>query len=201
MNPSENPTPSIRSACAYILDNFEAADRIAMLVLNRGFGETIQRITSREKAASPEFPAWLRYKNANGSDIYIGMNPLKPDAVTRTKEAIDAIRHVYIDLDNNRRKALRAIHNCNAVPTASLVLTKFSRQISSCLEGAGRDAPRKPRFCFTHWRANSVETQQPQMPLAFSGGTYPLHATLVVGLSVSHTGNWGEIVIFRHALH
>jgi hypothetical protein len=27
------------------------------------------------------------------------MNPLKPDAATRTKEEIDAIRHVYIDLD------------------------------------------------------------------------------------------------------
>ena len=109
MNPSENPTPSIASASQYILDNFQAADRIAMLVLNRDFGETIQRITSREKAASPEFPAWLRYKNANGSDIYIGMNPLKPDAITRTKEDIDAIRHVYIGLDNNGRKALRAI--------------------------------------------------------------------------------------------
>jgi RepB DNA-primase from phage plasmid len=123
MNPSENPKPSIPSASEYILDNFEAADRIAMLVLNRDFGETIQRITSREKAASPEFQAWLRHKNANGSDIYIGMNPLKPDAVTRTKQEIGAIRHVYIDLDNNGGKALQAIHNSNAVPKASLVLT------------------------------------------------------------------------------
>jgi hypothetical protein len=123
MNPTENPTPSIPSASQYILDNFEAADRIAMLVLNRDFGETIQRITSREKAASPEFQAWLRYKNANGSDIYIGMNPLKPDAVRRTKEEIDAIRHVYIDLDHSGGKALQAIHNSNAVPKASFVLT------------------------------------------------------------------------------
>lgn len=123
MNPTENPTPAIPSASEYILDNFEAVDRIALLVLNRDFGETIQRITSAEKAASPEFQAWLRYKNANGSDIYVGMNPLKPDAVTRTKEEIDAIRHVYIDLDNSGRKALEAIHNCNAVPKASFVLT------------------------------------------------------------------------------
>ena len=123
MNPTLKPTPSIPSASQYILDNFEAADRIAMLVLKRDFGETIQRITSAEKAASPEFQAWLRYKNANGSDIYIGMNALKPDAVRRTKEEIDAIRHVYIDLDHSGGKALEAIHNSKAVPKASFVLT------------------------------------------------------------------------------
>jgi len=43
-------------------------------VLNREFGETIQRITSAQKAASPDFQAWLRYKNANGSDIYVTWN-------------------------------------------------------------------------------------------------------------------------------
>src|SRR5216684_4405427 len=84
MNLADKPAPFVPSASEYILDNFEHSNRIAMLVLNRDFGETIQRITSAEKAASPEFQAWLRYKNANGSDI--GMNPLKKDAATRTKE-------------------------------------------------------------------------------------------------------------------
>src|SRR6266568_3532836 len=98
MNSTEKTAPLTPSASEYILDNFEQTDRIAMLVLNRDFGETIQRITSAQKAASPEFQAWLRYKNANGSDIYIGMNPLKKDASTRTKEDIESIKHVYIDL-------------------------------------------------------------------------------------------------------
>jgi hypothetical protein len=55
MNPAEKPTPFVPSASEYILDNFEQTDRIAMLVLNRDLGETIQRITSAQKAASPEF--------------------------------------------------------------------------------------------------------------------------------------------------
>jgi hypothetical protein len=46
MNDMENPTAFVPSASEYILDNFEQTDRIAMLVLNREFGETIQRITS-----------------------------------------------------------------------------------------------------------------------------------------------------------
>lgn len=119
MKPMEKP----KSASEYILDNFEQSDRIAMLVLNRDFGETIQRITSAQKAASPEFQAWLRYKNANGSDIYIGMNPLRQDASTRTKEDVASIRHVYLDLDHGGEEALKSVENASAVPKPNYVLT------------------------------------------------------------------------------
>jgi hypothetical protein len=122
MNSTEKPVPFIPSASEYILDNFEPTDRIAMLVLNRNFGETVQRITSAQKAASPEFQAWLRYKNANGSDIYIGMNPLKRDAATRTKEDIESIRHVYLDLDHSGPEALDAVENSSVVPKPNYVL-------------------------------------------------------------------------------
>jgi hypothetical protein len=122
MNSVEKPTPFLPSASEYILDKFEQTERIAMLVLNRDLGETIQRITSAQKAASPEFQAWLRYKNANGSDIYVGMNPLKKDAVTRTKEEIESIRHVYLDLDQGGSQALEAIENSAIVPKPNYVL-------------------------------------------------------------------------------
>src|SRR5258707_2544550 len=122
MTPGENATSLLPSASEYILDDFAPTDRIAMLVLNRDFGETMQRITSAQKAASPEFQAWLRYKNANGSDIYIGMNPLKKDAATRTKEEIETIRHVYLDLDHGGAQALEAIENSSAVPKPNYIL-------------------------------------------------------------------------------
>jgi hypothetical protein len=123
MSPSENASAHVLSASDYILDNFEPNDRIAMLVLNRYFGETIQRITSAQKASSPEFQAWLRYKNANGSDIYIGMNPLRQDASTRTKEDIESIRHVYLDLDHGGPEALKSVKDSSAVPKPNYVLT------------------------------------------------------------------------------
>ncbi|MGA2422342.1 MAG: DNA-primase RepB domain-containing protein [Candidatus Acidiferrum sp.] len=122
MSPAENPAPLAPSAAEYILENFDLTDRIAMLVLNRNFGETIQRITSAQKAASPEFQAWLRYKNANGSDIYLGMNPLKKNAATRTKEDIASIRHVYLDLDHGAPESLEAIENSGLVPKPNYVL-------------------------------------------------------------------------------
>src|ERR1700693_938043 len=128
MNAAEKREQFIPSASEYILDNFDAADRIAILVLNRDFGETIQRITSAQKAASPEFQAWLRYKNANGSDIYIGMNPLKRDASTRTKEDIESIKHVYIDLYHGGSAVLEAIQNSSIVPKPNYVLNSSSEK-------------------------------------------------------------------------
>jgi hypothetical protein len=128
MSAAEKAGQFITSASEYILDNFEQTDRIAMLVLNRDFGETVQRITSAQKAASPEFQAWLRYKNANGSDIYIGMNPLKKHASTRTKEDIESIKHVYIDLDHGGSEALEAIESSGVVPKPNYVLNSSPKR-------------------------------------------------------------------------
>jgi RepB DNA-primase from phage plasmid len=115
----ERPVPS---ASEYILDNFKPTDRVAILVLNRQLGETTQRITTAQKASSPEFQAWLRYKNANGADIYVGMNPLQHHASTRTKEDIEKITHVYLDLDHGGNASLEAIENSDVVPRPNYVV-------------------------------------------------------------------------------
>jgi hypothetical protein len=139
MTIDKNSGASFPSASEYILDNFEPIDRIAMLVLNRDLGEIFQRITSALKASSPEFQAWLRYKNVTGSDIYIGMNPLRRHALTRTKKDIKSIRHVYLDLDHGGPEALNSVENSRAVPKPNYVLTsspgKF--QIVWKVEGMG----------------------------------------------------------------
>jgi DNA primase RepB-like protein len=122
MNAPEKPTLSLPSASEYILDNFKPTDRVAILVLNRQLGETTQRITTAQKASSPEFQAWLRYKNANGADIYIGMNALQHHASTRTKEDIEKISHVYLDIDHGATASLEALENSDLVPRPNYVL-------------------------------------------------------------------------------
>ena len=57
MNAPEKRKLSIPSASEYILDSFKPTDRVAILVLNRQVGETTQRITTAQKASSPEFQA------------------------------------------------------------------------------------------------------------------------------------------------
>ena len=73
MNAAENNKEFIAAAAEYILDNFEETDRIAMLVLNRRFAETVRRITSVQKAASPEFQslASLQEREWLGHPCYV----------------------------------------------------------------------------------------------------------------------------------
>jgi hypothetical protein len=110
------------SATEYIGNLFEPSDTVAVLVLNRERSETVQRITRAERVASPEFQAWLRYKNVSGSDVYIGMNPLKEGASSRTKDEIKIIRHLYLDLDRDGPTALAAIRNSTLVPPPNFAL-------------------------------------------------------------------------------
>src|SRR5260370_8323796 len=115
MNSSLESKRDYLSASEYILQNFEAIDRIAVLVRDRRAGETIQRITTAKNAASPEFQAWLRHKNIC-SDVYIGMNALKRDAQSRTKENIETIRHLYLDGDRNEPLALQPLKHTSPAP-------------------------------------------------------------------------------------
>ncbi len=110
------------SAPDYIRANFQPPDRIAILLRSRNRGEVIQRITTAEKIASPEFQAWLAFKNLEGFDIYIGMNTLKPGSYSRTKQDIETIRHLYADLDYDGPRALAAIENSELVPKPNFVL-------------------------------------------------------------------------------
>jgi hypothetical protein len=118
-DPEEKPmTPS-----EYIRANFMPSDRIAVLVRSPKRSETIQRISTAEKITAASFEAWMRYKNEkDGFDIYVGMNALKPQAQTRTKEDILAIRHLYVDLDRNGPASLAAIEKSTVVPRPSYVL-------------------------------------------------------------------------------
>jgi len=109
------------AATEYISENFVPSDRVAILVRDSRRAETTQRITSAENAASPDFQAWLRHKNVT-SDVYIGMNTLKSGAQSRTKEDIEQIRHLYLDIDRRGPEALEAIRNSSGIPTPNYVL-------------------------------------------------------------------------------
>ncbi len=106
------------SAAEYIRTTFHSSDRLAVLVRNRSRGETIQRITTSARIVEPAFQEWMHFKNEKEScDIYVGMNTLKPEARTRTKEDIQTIRHLYVDIDHDGPAALAKIQQSNLVPS------------------------------------------------------------------------------------
>jgi RepB DNA-primase from phage plasmid len=110
------------TASEYVREIFDLGDNAAILVRNRWTGHTVQRIAKAETIASPGFQSWLKSQNAIGSDVFMGMNPIKDGAYNRTKENIKNICHVYLDLDRNGDASLEAIRNSPSVPAPNFVL-------------------------------------------------------------------------------
>jgi hypothetical protein len=114
--------PRSLTASEYVRELFGPEDSAAILVRNRSTGHTVQTIAKAETIASPDFQTWLAGQSASGYDVFMGMNPIKDGAYTRTKGNIKEIRHVYLDLDRKGDEALEAIRHSTEVPAPNYVL-------------------------------------------------------------------------------
>ena len=69
------------------------------------------------------------------------MNALKHDAQSRTKEDIETIRHLYLDIDRNGPMALEAVETSVLVPRPNYVLETSPEkyQVVWKVEGIAQD--------------------------------------------------------------
>jgi len=110
----------------YLRENFQPGDRIAVVLIQKQTHKVIQRIAGVDKIAGNEFQAWLRHANANKYEVYVGMNTLKPDARTRTKEDIAVIRHIYLDFDHNGTAAVQSMIKREDLPEPNYLVNSSS---------------------------------------------------------------------------
>ena len=150
------------SAPEYVLALFESRDNVAVLIRNRATRQTVQRITTAETVASPEFQSWLRHENFTGADIYLGMNPIKDDAYNRTKRSIREIRHLYLDLDKDGSQALQTIRNSTEIPAPNFVLdtSHGKHQVVWKVEGIAQDQAESLLYKIANHFGGDPEQQQ-----------------------------------------
>lgn len=119
----QNPSEGHRlTAEEYLKANYEPGDHLAVLLHHRVKSDTIQRVNTAEAIASDKWQAWLRHANANGYDVYISQNTLTGDSPRRRKQDVAAIRHVYLDLDQDGDRALKAIETSVRLPRPNFVI-------------------------------------------------------------------------------
>jgi hypothetical protein len=107
----------------YVLENFAAHDRIALLALHRLNNEVIQRITTAETLSSPDFQAWLSYLNGQKHDLYLSMNTLRRESRGRTKQDIECVRHIFLDFDQNGDRAVEKLLARNDLPQPNYLVS------------------------------------------------------------------------------
>jgi len=122
MTSSQSFTARALTASEYVLALFEPHDNVAVLLRDPARHQTQQHITTAESVADPGYQSWLAERNCSGSDVFLGMNPLKDGATTRTKSSIKEICHLYLDLDEDALQSLALIRDSVNLPPPNFVL-------------------------------------------------------------------------------
>lgn len=110
------------STVSYIRQNWERDDRLAVVKIPRPDGEARQTIRTAEQIVLPAYIQHLREVNETGTDIFISMNSLTATAAGRKKSDIAEVRHVYLDLDEGGKTALRRVLESGTMPTPHHIL-------------------------------------------------------------------------------
>jgi hypothetical protein len=105
-----------RTARDYLLANFEPADRLAVVAINRSIKDVKQRVASLEDIARNDFQSRLQSLNKDHYDVYISMNTVRNNSNGRKKSDIAQIRHVYLDFDNDGTQAMRDMMTRSDMP-------------------------------------------------------------------------------------
>ena len=106
----------------FLRTGYHPDDWVAVFIKSYGSGHTTHRVLPLSLVTAARFQAWLRWHNALHGNIYVTVNSIAPHQRTRTREAVAAIRHVFLDVDHHGPEILATIAARKDVPTPSYVL-------------------------------------------------------------------------------
>ena len=72
--------------------------------------------------SEPRWQTWLRVMNAYRFNVYVSVNALTPGRRERTKSAVRAVRHVFLDADHDGLAVLRDVDGRPDLPRPSCVI-------------------------------------------------------------------------------
>jgi hypothetical protein len=107
---------------------FESTDWVAVFLKTYRTGDTTQRIAAVSTVASARFQAWLRHRNADQWNVYVSVNAVVPGR-SRTRAAIAAIRHVFVEEDHDGEGLLRRLAARSDLPPFSYVIHSSANRV------------------------------------------------------------------------
>ena len=114
---------SIELAQDFLNRCFAPGEFIALLLRREEPVSVTQRVVLLERAIASRYLGWLAHQNAAGANIYAAANPLRSGARKRTKESVDSVRHLYMDIDSDGEAMLAALQNSDRVPKPTAIIS------------------------------------------------------------------------------
>lgn len=101
---------------------FQPDDWVAIFLKSYDTGRVSQRVGPVSWVMEPRFQAWLRFTNARRFNVYVSVNAVALGRRSRTREAIGAVRHVFLEADHDGPGVLARVRSRSDLPEPSYVL-------------------------------------------------------------------------------
>ena len=131
----------------FIRANFGPDDRLAVVLIQNQSGSVIQRLASAAQIADKKLQNWLRYMNAQSHEVYVSMNPLRPEARGRTKSELACISHVYLDFDEGGDRVVTALQAREDLPTPNQLIETSPGRWQALWQWKASKPARRRRSC------------------------------------------------------
>ena len=121
--------PDCAAPLQFLRTAYQPDDWIAVFLKSYETGRTVQRVGPVSMVTDSRFQAWLRAENAGRSNVYISVNAIMPGERSRTRRAIRAVRHVFLDADDDGPRVLTTIESRPDLPPLSYVLHSSTNRV------------------------------------------------------------------------
>jgi hypothetical protein len=118
---------------------FEPEDWIAVFLKSYEGSGVAQRVGPMSWIRSERFQRWLRAMNARKYNIFVSVNAIAPGHRSRTRDAIGAVRHVFLDADHDGSAVLSRVAVRTDLPSPSYVLLSSPSRVHVFWRVAGFD--------------------------------------------------------------
>ena len=113
-----DPHPTVR----FLWTLFEPTDWVAIFLKSYERSGVAQRVGPVSWVQSERFQRWLRAMNAQKYNVFVSVNTIASGRRSRTRDAIGAVRHVFLDADNDGSAVLSRVEARQDLPSPSYVL-------------------------------------------------------------------------------
>lgn len=118
-----------RAPLRFLRAGYESDDWVAVFLKSYETGQTMQRVGPMSLVASAPFQAWLRSRNAARWNVYVTANAVVPNRRSRARDAIQSVRHVFLEADLDGPHVLASLAELRDVPPPSYLLNSSRNRV------------------------------------------------------------------------
>jgi hypothetical protein len=110
------------AAVRFLRVAYEPGDWVAVFLKSYESGRVAQRVGPVSSASHERFQRWLRAINADRFNVYVSVNAVAVGRLARTRDAMAAVRHVFLEADQEGDTVLARVDARPDLPSPSYIL-------------------------------------------------------------------------------